>query len=317
MQSHTKTNAKLLATPAKRACCSMVEQLCLNRRLFVEKERPLVGWKISQVEKLVGLPRRDVQRACYDGKGGAGILAPKDGGWGRRTYTKEDLATLFLVSEMKREGPSLPEAKREFERSAAGKPQTASLLESREWRLAEKLEEVEARMLRTQALRLALAEADVRKIAWLAWRAVEKSLADRLDSLPQPRAQLAHMFFDACESIVRRANDKEGRSAGGKANGERSNLENGGGKSAAERMRALFAAMETPEWPASHAQHDFARALETPGLDLAIELWLGPGSFDIVQSAFEEYGRPTEAEEEASIRHAAKNEAKETPKTFE
>ena len=30
------------------------------------------GWKISQVEALVGLPRRDIQRACYEG---GGVLA--------------------------------------------------------------------------------------------------------------------------------------------------------------------------------------------------------------------------------------------------
>ncbi len=248
-----------------------------------------MGWKISQVEKLVGLPRRDVQRACYDGKGGAGILAPKDGGWGRRTYTKEDLATLFLVAEMKREGLSLPEAKREFERLAAGEPQTASLLEPREWRLAEKLEEVEARMLRAQALRLALTEGETRKIAWLAWRTVEKSLTDCLDNVAKPRNQLAHMFFDACERIVKQAN---GDSKGSETDSGRSNPEGEDDKNSEERIRSLFAAMETPEWPASRIQRDLAYALETPGLDLAIELWLGPGSFDIIQSVFGEHGKP-------------------------
>lgn len=297
MQNRAETNAKLLAASAKRACCSTIEQLCLNRRLFVEKERPLVGWKISQVEKLVGLPRRDVQRACYDGKGGAGILRPKDGGWGRRTYTEEDLATLFLVSEMKREGFSLPEAKREFERSTAEGPQTASLLESRKWRLEEETEETEARMLRAQALQLALTEGGARKIARLAWRTIERSLADCLDSLPQSRGQLAHMFFDVCESIVKRADDKESYDeAGSKTNKERNNSESRSSKSAAEQMRLFFAAMETPEWPASCIQCDFAYALETPGLNLAIELWLGPGSFDIVQLAFEEYGKGGSAE---------------------
>lgn len=32
------------------------------------------GWTISEVERLTGLPRRDIQRCCYSGKGGLGIV---------------------------------------------------------------------------------------------------------------------------------------------------------------------------------------------------------------------------------------------------
>ena len=39
------------------------------------------GWKISQVEALVGLPRRDIQRACYEGAGGLGIVKPRNTTW--------------------------------------------------------------------------------------------------------------------------------------------------------------------------------------------------------------------------------------------
>ena len=283
MQNHMKI-------PAKRTCCSTVEQLCLNRRLFIEKERPLVGWKISQVEKFVGLPRRDVQRACYSGKGGAGILTPKDGGWGRRTYTEEDLATLFLVSEMKREGLSLPEAKRKFEHSATGEPQTNSLLESQEWRLEEELEGIAARMLRARALRLALTESNTHEIPLLVWRTIERSLATHLDNLPQSRTQLARMFFNACESIVKQANNKERNGEDSKddePDSERSSPGSKDGKGATEQTRSLFAAMESPEWPTPQIQRDFAYALETPGLDLAVELWLGPKSFDVIRAAFE------------------------------
>ena len=42
------------------------------------------GWKISQVEALVGLPRRDIQRACYEGAGGLGIVKPRKTTWGWR-----------------------------------------------------------------------------------------------------------------------------------------------------------------------------------------------------------------------------------------
>ncbi len=47
------------------------------------------GWAISQVEALIGLSRRDIQRCCYEGKGGVGILSPEDSKWGRRTYTAD------------------------------------------------------------------------------------------------------------------------------------------------------------------------------------------------------------------------------------
>lgn len=36
------------------------------------------GWKISQVERLIELSRRDIQRSCYQGQGGVAILSPKD-----------------------------------------------------------------------------------------------------------------------------------------------------------------------------------------------------------------------------------------------
>ena len=35
------------------------------------------GWKISQVESLVGLQRRDIQRACYVGAGGLVSVKPR------------------------------------------------------------------------------------------------------------------------------------------------------------------------------------------------------------------------------------------------
>ena len=39
------------------------------------------GWTISEVERLTGLPRRDIQRCCYSGKGGLGIVKPQDSTW--------------------------------------------------------------------------------------------------------------------------------------------------------------------------------------------------------------------------------------------
>ena len=39
------------------------------------------GWRIAEVERLVSFSRRDIQRACYQGRGGAGVLTPSDSSW--------------------------------------------------------------------------------------------------------------------------------------------------------------------------------------------------------------------------------------------
>lgn len=92
-----------------------------------EPEMSKAEWKISQVEKLIGLSRRDIQRACYKGRGGVAILQPKDSSWGRRNYSLEDVATLFVVKCHKERGLSLVEIKRVFERSDASEGGCAML----------------------------------------------------------------------------------------------------------------------------------------------------------------------------------------------
>lgn len=81
-----------------------------------ETEMPKHEWKISQVEKLIGLSRRDIQRACYQGCGGVSILQPEDSSWGRRNYRVEDLAKLFVIKCYRQRGMSLAQIKREFDR---------------------------------------------------------------------------------------------------------------------------------------------------------------------------------------------------------
>lgn len=74
------------------------------------------GWRISEVERLTGLSRRDIQRCCYEGKGGVGILSPKGSSWGRRLYDRHDVATLFVVACYRRRGLTLPQVKEVFDR---------------------------------------------------------------------------------------------------------------------------------------------------------------------------------------------------------
>ena len=71
------------------------------------------GWKISQVEALIGMPRRDIQRACYEGAGGLGLVHPRNTSWGWRIYEASDVAVLFLIAQARRQTGSLEDACRE------------------------------------------------------------------------------------------------------------------------------------------------------------------------------------------------------------
>ena len=104
------------------------------------------GWRISEVERLLGLGRRDIQRACYGGRGGVAILDPTDTAWGRRTYDGHDLAQLFLVGQLRRRGLSLPEVKAEFEGSRAAGRTVEDMLAVQVARLREQAEEVAGRL---------------------------------------------------------------------------------------------------------------------------------------------------------------------------
>ena len=78
------------------------------------------GWRVSQVESLLNMSRRDITRSCYADlkRGGAGILQPADGTWGRRNYSIEDIAWLYLVKLQHDQGYSLPEIAKRMDTSA-------------------------------------------------------------------------------------------------------------------------------------------------------------------------------------------------------
>ncbi len=155
------------------------------------------GWTISQVEALIGLSRRDIQRCCYEGKGGVGILSPKDSKWGRRTYTADDLARLFIVAQMKADGMSLPEAGRALDRAEHDGKTDAELLRDYAERVAEKIEQLETLLLSAKAFLAAGDEED---------NGLDALIADRLApelvnaALENPSAPL-----DANESQLKAA----------------------------------------------------------------------------------------------------------------
>ena len=138
----------------------------------------LHGWTISQVEGLIGLPRRDIQRCCYTGKGGVALLSPADSSWGRRTYSAEDLARLYLIARMKDRGMSLPEIKRMLDVSKAAGNSDDALLGDCASRLVEAREQVESLLLSAQAL---LCSDDPRAIRSLISDFICRSAGAKLD----------------------------------------------------------------------------------------------------------------------------------------
>lgn len=115
------------------------------------------GWRISQVETLTGLSRRDIQRSCDSNKenGGVGILQVDGSSWGRRTYTQRDLAALFMVAQYKRRGLTLPQAKEEFDRHG-GEDGLPDMLNEELERLDDELANVTERYAKALALSAAL-----------------------------------------------------------------------------------------------------------------------------------------------------------------
>lgn len=119
------------------------------------------GWEISDVERLVGLPRRYIQRACYAGKDGVAILAPETNAR-ERVYGVRDLATLFVVRLLRDERYS-----RDHQRHTLGEVRDAivrqegdvvRILETECELLRDLLEEVADQYVRACALSAALVE---------------------------------------------------------------------------------------------------------------------------------------------------------------
>lgn len=149
------------ATPARQRPHPLAVQP-LNRfdgnrevRMGERSRKQHTGCTISQVEEFLELPRRDIQRACYAGPGGAAILSPKDSSWGRRTYDAEDMAKLFLVKRYRDQGLSLPEIKEVLER-AERSGGWRKLLLTHISRLEEQLEDTAHQLACAKALQRAI-----------------------------------------------------------------------------------------------------------------------------------------------------------------
>ncbi|MDO4437236.1 MAG: MerR family transcriptional regulator [Coriobacteriaceae bacterium] len=183
------------------------------------------GWKISQVERLIDLPRRDIQRACYDGQGGACILEPANSTWGKRFYSASDIARLMLVKLYKDQGYCLPEI-RDLLNGPDGHASTKAELAIWKARLEEELIEVELKLNRVVALLATL----------------------RNDSSEHVDASEKHLRNQLPNDVI-------------------------------ETLRDILFKENAPR-PSQQIIQSLISQLDKPGIDLAIDLWAGPGSYD-------------------------------------
>ena len=216
------------------------------------------GWQISQVVELIDMPRRDITRSCYADRkrGGAGILQPLDGSWGRRNYSVEDIAWLYLVKLQHEAGYSLPEIAQRMDTSV-GVDQLCAHLDTVVSRAAEGLDELRLKVERARALRCALGAGSAG-----AHEAIESYLQDRLGAtaVEELRRMLEYL----------------------------ASAEPGAGASPPASARNAPAREKAASNQGASDRAGSRRILDEPGMDLAIELWAGPGAFDqLVKEFFE------------------------------
>ena len=284
-------------------------------RRGMDSRRSGHGWQIAEVERLLGLSRRDIQRACYDGQGGAGLVHPKDSSWGKRSYDVEDLATLFQVKLQRDQGKSLPEVSRIFEEARRREGGWARYVRDQLARACEQAEQSCERA--AQALALACArEVQEQDVVDALDRAIETIALQGVVDLR--RVACAASGADAAGTQVAPGTQAACGDAAAAAHAGEQQLDailewlacEGG------RLAALWAALEAlmrrrvaPDAPEArdvlaealggHAggaregagggrvlpAEQFEALCEAPGMELALELRLGPGGYDYVLRA--------------------------------
>lgn len=270
------------------------------------------AWQISQVQRLIGLPRRDIQRACYSGPGGAGILQPAESSWGRRSYDLDDLAKLYLVARYRERGLTLNEIRRTLEEAGAGRdgpgaqegsgaqpggmassdaPDTAAVRDA----TGTAADRGAAGTSGTAAARsrwLGLLDAEVDRqrercardaealIQGEALRWAVRGLAARGSAAPGTDAEVdAAVAALVAKGVA--ANRLLSESGGG------GDVDTDTGASSARLARAIRILAGpggelgggSGEAPNAGAFEELAAVLDAPGMDLAVEALLGPGSY--------------------------------------
>lgn len=257
------------------------------------------GWTISEVEHLTGLSRRDIQRCCYQGKGGMGILEPQDSSWGRRSYSAADIATLYVVKLEKQSGLSLPEIGREFRKKKdADEFDMIAALKAHKARMEEQLEKLSGHTLTAIALLESCENNDSESLGEF----FEHELAAQIEDIA-----FAHRHIELSK---RQANDPANKERLRSARAhchcalptgwftvpisqvahkdgawDALALQGGARKAFANAIDCLHVNNDFPT--CVDARRAITFALDAPGMDLTLELWLGPGASDLVKKAIQ------------------------------
>lgn len=245
-----------------------------------EAEMSKHEWKISQVEKLIGLSRRDIQRACYSGKGGAAILAPKDSSWGKRSYSLEDLAKLFVVKCHRQKGMSLVESADAFRRFEESQ-NNYSMLDAQVSLMLTQCDELERQIICGRLLHAATE--DEGSFLPLVYECVMKAVISAACSCDADDKQACFALLDRCSSISRvEAEAFEETVCSWLQDDEKpgSRFVQEWLEDAVARVSLIKDGMD----PASVARA-LACVLNHPSIEPAFELWLGPGSFEFIDEA--------------------------------
>ncbi len=254
-------------------------------------------WTVSEVEHLTGLSRRDIQRCCYQGKGGVGILEPQDSSWGRRSYSVTDIATLYVVQLEKQSGLSLPEIGQKFQRNKdRGEFDVTAALKAHKARMEEQLERLSGHVLTAIALLESCENNDSESLGEL----FEHELAAQIEDIA-----FAHRHIELSKRQTNDlANEEHLRSARAHcrcalpagwftipiSQATRNDdtwdaraLQDSARKAFANVIDCLRANNDFPT--CVDARRAIAFALDAPGMDLTLELWLGPGASDLIKRA--------------------------------
>lgn len=248
------------------------------------------GWKISQVEALVGLPRRDIQRACYEGTGGLGIVKPRNTTWGWRVYEVPDVAKLFLLAQGRRQGKTLDEVRDELA-SCEGVCDVLRRLVRCEQTAREACDAQAGASMSACALRCAIEQGNVTVFAGL----IDASFAEDARAFCDAHVALGL----AAEGLLPKLfADLVRVRACGQAPGS---------NDAKEICAAsVHAVSERCALRAADAAELLAQAINASGMGLTCELWLGPATWTYANAALEasqlDAQRASATEEECHVK---------------
>lgn len=229
------------------------------------------GWKISQVESLVGLPRRDIQRACYEGAGGLGIVKPRNTTWGWRVYEVPDVAKLFLLAQGRRQGKTLDELRDELA-SCEGARDVLHRLVRCEQAAREARDAHAGASISARALRCAIEQGDVTVFAGL----IDASFAED-----------ARAFCDAHVALELAAEGLLSRLLAELARVRRSGALPNSSEATQACSNAVVAIARRCALRADDAVELLSQTANAPGMGLTCELWLGPATWSYANAALE------------------------------